>query len=850
MSQEQAQDAAANMQSPALFNLDSMNPESAEQKQTTPLQNDYPSSTAMQPSSLFNTPLFNTSANVCDASSLSDTEGNTDHVPSLISDVPSPRASLITKKDVRTGTEKKKTPTAIKISTVNNGDSFFDSWGVEDGTALSSVPDSSNSADQNANQTKEIEFKSIKTEENVQQIESESNAWDDDLNLADDNDSTIDENLPDALNNVSPDEEIRTPPKKRVQELEFKQVEIGRGVDVLGKNLDAIASDHIEIDEIQTKQYQKEQIPHRSYEQVKETELDGNTRNDSDHVPTPNETQSTSLHIKELHIMPSVESNLREPSLDAETANTRDENDFDIGKEGDSPAYEATNKKEHAHTEAHADPIDITFDDEHQIGTDKQEVVPGAVDNIYTVDLIDAPIEEMTSERVIATDTAVAINVPVNKSKVEMMIPEEVEPRANNDVNTIDNEKHGSPIVITGADDEMSVIHNIESNTADNIIVEHECSDDPRVDDGIDVAASKSNEAVDHTTPLPESDNDLHKERYSRDSLAADQSAIAEFEPETSIERSEENILLQNNYTSEKENSITVEHSQPDGNNVKTISSNQPAHDQISTDKSNLDRTLSKNASTEHESSPYHAAAKPALLIGAPATKTTAKSLQSVFESHTSNLFESSKLGWSFQNKNQMNNEVDSYCISSDFPSLIAQAEPSSGENLINQVDVIDNYNDSAFGDTYNNGDRGDGNVEEANTSYSKPVNSTDSRVSFEGISEHLAQKFVKQLERMTESHQLEMDELHRTYKLEINHLQSELQEERTEKKKTKARDKVAAQDKHLSQMRDLEKSYNKQLEEKDKELVQMMKRNEGFTLKIDSMKREIDGLLKLVDER
>jgi hypothetical protein len=80
--------------------------------------------------------------------------------------------------------------------------------------------------------------------------------------------------------------------------------------------------------------------------------------------------------------------------------------------------------------------------------------------------------------------------------------------------------------------------------------------------------------------------------------------------------------------------------------------------------------------------------------------------------------------------------------------------------------------------------------------------------------------------------------------------LQKELQDERTEKKQNKAREAVAAQDKHLAQMRELEKTFNKTLEEKEEALLQVMQKNEGITLKMDSMRREVDGLLKLVDER
>jgi len=114
----------------------------------------------------------------------------------------------------------------------------------------------------------------------------------------------------------------------------------------------------------------------------------------------------------------------------------------------------------------------------------------------------------------------------------------------------------------------------------------------------------------------------------------------------------------------------------------------------------------------------------------------------------------------------------------------------------------------------------------------------------------NMLDNFVKQLERMTESHQLEMDELQRMHKIEIDRLESELLSERDVKQKTKARDEVASQDKYLKQMRELEKKFNELLKGKDEELTVAVQRNEGMLLQIDTLKREVSGLAKIVDER
>ena len=118
------------------------------------------------------------------------------------------------------------------------------------------------------------------------------------------------------------------------------------------------------------------------------------------------------------------------------------------------------------------------------------------------------------------------------------------------------------------------------------------------------------------------------------------------------------------------------------------------------------------------------------------------------------------------------------------------------------------------------------------------------------GVPQHTLDNFVKQLERMTESHQLEMDELQRTHRIDMDRLQAELDDERETKKKDHARKEVASQDKFLKQVREMEKQCNAQLEEKENQLQEAMKRNEGMGLKLNTLKREVDGLAKIVDER
>ena len=50
--------------------------------------------------------------------------------------------------------------------------------------------------------------------------------------------------------------------------------------------------------------------------------------------------------------------------------------------------------------------------------------------------------------------------------------------------------------------------------------------------------------------------------------------------------------------------------------------------------------------------------------------------------------------------------------------------------------------------------------------------------------------------------------------------------------------------------MRELEKKFNELLKGKDEELTVAVQRNEGMLLQIDTLKREVSGLAKIVDER
>ncbi|KAL7445246.1 hypothetical protein ACHAXM_011926 [Skeletonema potamos] len=236
----------------------------------------------------------------------------------------------------------------------------------------------------------------------------------------------------------------------------------------------------------------------------------------------------------------------------------------------------------------------------------------------------------------------------------------------------------------------------------------------------------------------------------------------------------------------------------------------------------------------------------------------TTSSLQSMIENQATNLFtEASKTASIFSwGQSSAEDGIATHALATTNAELDAKEKPVSKD------DVDDLYGDDDLDAMYDDDDSDDSEAhDETNNQELQGVKNNDfGEVLDNNIendkrmpstsAQHTVEDFVKQLERMSESHQLEMNEMQRSHHLEIERLQNELTLERDKKEKDKARKEVASQDKFLSQMRDLEKKFNTDLKEKDEELQKVMQRNEGMRLKMDSMKREVDGLIKLVDER
>jgi len=261
-----------------------------------------------------------------------------------------------------------------------------------------------------------------------------------------------------------------------------------------------------------------------------------------------------------------------------------------------------------------------------------------------------------------------------------------------------------------------------------------------------------------------------------------------------------------------------------------------------------------------------------------PSTQSSSTpSLQSLFGSHASQLLEASNaatnmFSWGFnahtvaKTVEGANNEGAPFNNEDTTSDAVMQNSNDDGIDDSGEMcaggNFDDMYNDNELDDMYDDDEETDDEIEaniqnsETEGTILKETNSEEGVVNQTGqdspgkVPQAFLDNFMKQLERMNESHQLEMSELQRNHNIEVERLQNELSAEREFKNKAKARAEVASQDKYLGQMRELEKKFNASLKMKEDELEEVMKRNEGMTLKMDSMKREVEGLAKIVDER
>ena len=336
------------------------------------------------------------------------------------------------------------------------------------------------------------------------------------------------------------------------------------------------------------------------------------------------------------------------------------------------------------------------------------------------------------------------------------------------------------------------------------------------------------------------------------------ESATLQVQSHTEIEENSTNISVTKSSSEGVDAPNILEHAEPSDHDVAPPNSEslelQDSIPPIHAQRSSSDDNPDVNVVQQNDTAPAVEKFADTSFFGAAA----ADLASSMFESQATNLFNEASKSASMFSWGTSSAEDD---IVAPHTSTTAKVEAETEENL-NLYDDDDDL-DAMYDDDDDDDNESDDSEIHGETDSQKVGSvqndgidgSSDTNVKKEGSissasAQHRVEDFVKQLERMSESHQLEMSEMQRSHQLEIDALKHELSLERDKKEKDKARKEVASQDKFLSQMRELEKKFNTDLKEKDDELQAVMQRNEGMRLKMDSMKREVDGLIKLVDER
>lgn len=895
------------MQSPGLFNLDSMNPEiMAAPSPTAPPTSAAPSSAKIGSSSLFGTPFSSSDANVSNtappACNASLDAGNADHVASLVSNVASPRASVTQGRTVNDGSsELKKKTTVTKLSTVSTGDDFFDSWGDNEGAASSSSPNTAIGAKSIEHEnvvnvkcadhdvSSSVQKEEVDEAENQHPIDNESehaepsdeNAWEDDIDIPDDTVEPIGESQH-SLTEEVPSKEVEAETNAWDDDFDVPDA------------TDAEDNDHNEHEE-DTGATEKE-VGQEENAVKEEADQDKNAWDDDFDIPIENDSKDND------ESQPVTEGSANEHQIDQETSSNG--NECVVSHDKAPPDY--------SHHEGSQEVLDSI-----------KHVQPAtAAENSLEVTTLDVVAEGPHVENEV--DTTYQFESPHKEevdTKIQLKVAVQSNERAENSASDIEND---AQVEDAWGEDSFDIA---DGDASEHVHLSHECLGD-----------QLTNQATEIERPCADKDADIVE---SHPSLILDAENEANTDANNDISSTPENDLKgENNVSSDVESAarnVTDPRAEDDlsttefkSDKAKDIASNQlsqlsegssaadPHHNVTSDEnkgalsgpfaKENHDTSEENQSSeankTQHNDSlgvdyctkrdadcdqtesnqtvlyqaqedsqlssslsciEHDVATKSTIFDGAPDISAATQSLQTLFDTSKS----SSMFGWSFQSadggtggaaKDANINVTNSEAIVETVTESIGTSSPPDVVS-----DMNDLYNDGALDDMYDDdSEEEDSDVEasapnEAEHIVDKPivdeetngeVNESVNDTAPEAMPQHVVDKFVKQLERMTESHQLEMDELHRSYRLEIAQVQTQLDEERAEKKKAKAREAVAAQDKHLSQMRDLEKTFNNTLKEKEEELEQVMKRNEGFTLKMDSMKREVDGLLKLVDER
>jgi hypothetical protein len=115
-------------------------------------------------------------------------------------------------------------------------------------------------------------------------------------------------------------------------------------------------------------------------------------------------------------------------------------------------------------------------------------------------------------------------------------------------------------------------------------------------------------------------------------------------------------------------------------------------------------------------------------------------------------------------------------------------------------------------------------------------------------IPQDVLDKLMDQMQRMNMEHQSELENVENKHRIEMAELEERHREELNNEHK--ASNDPSIHDKCLSKMRQLEVEFNGRLDAKENDFAEVVRKNEGMRLKLDAVKRELEGTSKLLEAR
>ena len=138
---------------------------------------------------------------------------------------------------------------------------------------------------------------------------------------------------------------------------------------------------------------------------------------------------------------------------------------------------------------------------------------------------------------------------------------------------------------------------------------------------------------------------------------------------------------------------------------------------------------------------------------------------------------------------------------------------------------------------------------EEVTAAEDSPDSTTDEQVpSTSSIPQDVLDKLMDQMQRMNMEHQSELENVENKHRIEMAELEERHREELNSAQK--ASNDPSIHDKCLANMRKLEKEFNERLDAKENDFSEVVRKNEGMRLKLDAVKRELEGTSKLLETR